>query len=180
MIFTVDMGDLFGHWVPKRWISEVLKACGKYSQHTFQILTKFPHLAFEYMFPNNVWLGTTVTNVDDLIRINSLINSTASVKFVSIEPLHEDIFPKDDFLLSTLRFIDWIIVGAETGPGREKHFPETQWIHNIIRAAREYQIPLFIKDNLLFLDDESTGIEKIQEFPVIANNEADALLKEVV
>jgi len=177
MIFTVDMGDLFGPWVPEEWVNDILDVTKQYKQHIFQFLTKSPQTLKKYKFPRNAWVGTTVTKPDDLIRINILATQCeASTKYVYFEPLLGDIFPENEFLLPTLTFLDWMIVGAMTGSGRKKHFPKVKWVNNVIDAARTYQIPLFIKDNLLFLDDEPTGIEKIQEFPIV-KNEAGASLK---
>lgn len=165
MIFTVDMGDLFGPWVPDEWIQKILDICDTYSKHIFQLLTKFPTRLPEFKYTGNTWVGTTVTDVDSLINVNSLVRCDARVKYLSCEPLKEDIFPKDEFLLPTLKFIDWIIVGAQTGKGRKKNFPKKKWVDNIIRAAGAYKIPIFIKENLLSLNDRPTGIERIQEYP---------------
>lgn len=164
-IFICSTHELFGHWIPYEWIQEILDTCKKNPQHTFQILTKRPQRTLEFHFPDNIWVGTTVTDVNSLINVNSLIRCDARIKFVSFEPLLEDVLPRDDFLLPTLKFIDWVIVGALTGPGRKKHFPRKEWVNNIIRGARAYKLPVFIKDNLLTLDGVRTDIEELREYP---------------
>lgn len=167
MLFVVDMGELFGPWVPQQWIERILIVVQKYPQHIFQFLTKYPQTLSQYEFPQNAWVGTTVTTIDEVLKMNILATKCkAKIKYISFEPLLSDIFPKDDFLFPMLKFIDWIIVGAQTGPGREKHFPESQWVQNIIRAAGAYDIPIFLKDNLYFKDSLIQTC-KIQEFPEV-------------
>lgn len=164
-VFLCSTHELFGDWIPSDWIQKILDICRSNSQHTFQILTKEPTRLPNFHFSDNIWVGTTVTDVDSLINVNSLIRCDARVKFISFEPLLEDVFPENDFLLPTLRFVNWIIIGAMTGPGRKKHFPDLKWVRNIIRVARAYKLPVFIKDNLLTLNKKPTGLSKIQEFP---------------
>jgi protein gp37 len=55
--------------------------------------------------------------------------------------------------------VNWIIVGAQTGPGAKQ--PKAEWVQEIIDQAREHSIPIFLKDNL-------NWPEKIQEFPEVA------------
>ena len=59
-----------------------------------------------------------------------------------IEPIFED--------LGTLNLekIDWIVIGAETGPAKDKVVPEKRWIMNIVKQADEYGIPVSMKDSL--------------------------------
>jgi len=72
MVFTVDMGELFGPWVPKEWVNKILEVTRQYPQHVFQFLTKFPQTLKNFNFPSNAWVGTTVNTIDDLIRVNIL------------------------------------------------------------------------------------------------------------
>jgi protein gp37 len=62
------------------------------------------------------------------------------VRFVSIEPFLK---PFDVCLLQGL---DWIIIGAMTGP--RKAPPEKEWVDDVLRYARYHDIPVFLKDNL--------------------------------
>ena len=52
--------------------------------------------------------------------------------------------------------MNWVVVGAQTGPGAIK--PKKEWVQNLIDIAREYNVPIFLKDNL-------NWPEKIQEYP---------------
>ena len=58
--------------------------------------------------------------------------------------------------------IDWIIIGAMTGPGSRNHQPQKKWVEEIVERCRESKIPVFMKDNLA----EAWGEDLIQEFPL--------------
>lgn len=172
-IFVSSMGDLFGEWVHPRWIRDVLAVCEECKQHTFLFLTKNPRRYIEFIkfkgevnridFPGNCWVGTTITNQKDADeRLPLLCKSKASVKFVSYEPM----MGRVDISLWTVSgyeeppfddVIDWVIIGAMTGPGAIK--PKPEWIESIIKQCRDAGVPLFIKDNVRWP-------VKIQEFPV--------------
>ncbi len=97
-------------------------------QHTYQILTKRADRMFDYFsknpVPSNVWLGVTVDNQKEgLPRIDKLRQLQASVLFLSVEPLLEDLGEIN------LKNIDWVIVGGESG---NKARPmEKVWVVNI-------------------------------------------------
>ncbi len=171
-IFAVSMGDLFGDWVPMKWIWQILSEADKCSRHTFMFLTKNPQRYLEYSgvklgawphgneeriaFPGNCWAGVSVTDVKSWTWISCRIHHVlAPVKFISIEPLFEDVFKFINANGIPLG-VDWVIVGAQTGPGAVKVKPE--WIERIIVECRDAKVPVFLKDNLGWP-------EKIQEFP---------------
>ncbi|MEO0190718.1 MAG: DUF5131 family protein, partial [candidate division WOR-3 bacterium] len=130
-------------WINK--IFEIIKQC---PHHRFIFLTKVPE-KLNYQFPDNCAVGVTVNRSADLDRIRILKNIVSSVKFVSFEPVYERIKPD-------LSGIQWIMIGAQTGP---KEFqPKKEWIDDIIESARNAKCNVFIKDNL----DYET---KIVEFP---------------
>jgi len=157
MIFTVSMGDLFGDWVPAEWIEAVIKVAEDNPQHVFQFLTKNPIKYYEFKFPKNCWLGTTVTGLDmDSYRIFDLIDNTddKNIRFVSFEPYLKRVD------LNAFRHklqIDWIIIGAQTNPWVP---PIASWVYDLINLAKQNLIPIFLKDNLRWP-------EKIQEWPEV-------------
>ena len=101
-VFLGSMGELFDpdmelvvrkgrHLVgpSQRVVGCVLRACAAHPQHTFQILTKRPDRAAKFVFPPNVWLGTSIANQADADeRIPQLLECKAAVRFVSYEPMH--------------------------------------------------------------------------------------------
>lgn len=149
-VFVCSMADLFGEWVSSETIMEVLDACAKASQHTYLFLTKNPSRYLEFIFPENSWLGfsaSTQKAYSDGMDSMKLIRGN---KFVSLEPLHEQINIKEG--------VDWVIIGAETGKREGKIVPKTTWVHNLIYSLQRSKTPIFLKDNLKWH-------EKIQEFP---------------
>ncbi len=121
-IFVCSMSDLFHSDVPDFFIDKVLETIKQTPQHRYQLLTKRADRMAEYFakheIPANVWLGVTVENGQSKERIDYLRPLKASVKFLSCEPLLEDLGELD------LNGIDWVIVGGESGicarPMKEK------------------------------------------------------------
>ena len=113
-IFVGSMCDLFGDWVSGLFISDVVKLA---ENHQWIFLTKNPIRYEEFIFPDNVWLGTTVTSfttgLDTLIDFHNPLNDNNKM-FLSIEPLLGD-FEKVSF-----SNMDLIIVGAMSGPNAFK------------------------------------------------------------
>ena len=98
-IFVCSMGDLFHEDVPFPIIDEVIERIKLTHRHTYQILTKRPKRAWQYLdstnsryFPSNTWLGVTVCNqaeADEKIPV--LLGIPATVRFVSVEPMLEEV-----------------------------------------------------------------------------------------
>lgn len=115
--FVNSMSDLFHADVPDAYIDQVLDVCRQTPQHTYQVLTKraerLPVFFANRQVPPNVWLGVSVEDrqygvprIDHLRQVVS-----AKVRFLSVEPLLED--------LGTINLsgLHWVIVGGESGPG---------------------------------------------------------------
>lgn len=138
-IFAVDAGDMFGNWVPEEWIEKILTVVKRCSWHTFQFLTKNPERLIKYDFPDNAWVGTSISTDKDRKKADTIKKAKTVVKFLSIEPL-----------LGPVRFdmkgIDWIIIGAQTGNNSVK--PDRKWIDKLVKQARDLNIPLFFKENI--------------------------------
>jgi protein gp37 len=117
-IFVNSMSDLFHKEVPFSFIDSVFDTMERGDWHTYQILTKRSSLLVRYLrrrygggfAPPHIWLGVSVENEDNTVRLTHLKSAQASVKFVSFEPLIGSVGPVD------LKGIDWAIVGGESGP----------------------------------------------------------------
>ncbi len=118
-IFVCSMSDLFHKDVPWKFIARVFDVIDAEKRHTFQVLTKRPERMARfiearnregYPTPPNAWLGTSVEDQAATGRINHLVLASASVRFLSVEPLlgHVD--------LGSLARISWVVVGGESGP----------------------------------------------------------------
>lgn len=160
-IFVCSMADLFGDWVPDKWIKAVFDACEAAPQHRYLFLTKNPNryieLAKKDILPRQHWYGYSATRDDQLWRFHHADECPCVNLFVSIEPILERIQP--DF--STHTPADWVIVGAETGNRKGKVMPDKEWV-NAIRNECEYSgRPIFMKESLR----EIMGEGFRQEFP---------------
>ena len=72
-----------------------------------------------------------------LPRVAHLQQARAKLRFLSIEPLLEDLGEID------FAGIDWIIVGGESGPGARPM--SRDWVLSIREQCRSYDIPFFFK-----------------------------------
>jgi protein gp37 len=140
--FVNSMSDLFHEEMPEEFLDEIFDVIEKSPRHIYQILTKRDKRMAEYFknksVPKNVWLGVTSENKKDgLPRIDSLRNIDATVKFLSIEPLLEDLGKIN------LKGIHWVIVGGESGPKARKM--EESWAINIKDQCKKANVPFFFK-----------------------------------
>jgi len=140
-IFVNSMSDLFHAEVPLAYIQRVFRIMRLAHWHRFQVLTKradrLAELSSLLDWPPNVWMGVSVEQRRYLHRIEELKSTGAQTKFLSIEPLLEDLGIFD------LRGIDWVIAGGESGPGARTMQPE--WARGIRELCQEYQVPFFFK-----------------------------------
>lgn len=158
-IFTCDMGDMWGDWVPEEWIETVMNTIRQCPQHTFLLLTKNPGNYEGRIIPSNCWLGTTVNRQDETDRIYE-VNRVRTfermdalsevIRWISFEPLLNEI----NLCFNRLD-IDWIVIGAQTKPNLQ---PKKEWVEGLIESARDAGIKVFLKNNLHWH-------EKIQEIP---------------
>ena len=146
-IFVCSMADLFGEWVPTRWIVEVLDTCLAAPQHRYLLLTKNPGRYLELdklaLLPHgeNFWYGSTVPDE----TAQAMYPKAEDINtFWSMEPL---LGPVD--ITESEGLPQWIILGAMTGPGSAKRQPKREWVEDIVRAADASEIPVFMKDSLL-------------------------------
>jgi protein gp37 len=141
IIFVNSMSDLFHKDVPLDYIKRCFAVMEEASQHTFQILTKRPdrlaELCHELPWPTNVWMGTSIENSDYSTRIKSLRAVPAHVRFLSVEPLLGPI-PR-----LSLKGINWVIVGGESGPGARPM--KVEWVRQIRDRCVTYGVPFFFK-----------------------------------
>lgn len=113
--FVNSMSDLFHERVPFAYIDQVMAVMEQTPQHTYQVLTKRAARMRKYFSqrqaPVNAWLGVSVEDRKHGVpRIDPLREIPATIRFLSIEPLLEDIGEID------LQGIHWVIVGGESGP----------------------------------------------------------------
>lgn len=140
-IFVCSMSDLFHNEVPFEFIDKVMSTIIRTPQHRYQLLTKRAERMAEYFLthdiPENVWLGVTVEAQSSKSRIDCLRVLNASKRFLSCEPLIEDLGELD------LRNIDWVIVGGESGPKARPM--KKEWIDSIREQTENQGGAFFFK-----------------------------------
>ena len=157
-IFVGSTIDLF-HPLTSIWNKDIFSICSRTPEHTFIFLTKQPQYLHEFSpFPDNCWIGVSATDSKQFIEAHKwLIRINPKVKFISFEPLLEQIKPYDEWLLSVYLgdCADWIIIGSQTQP--TKH-PQLGWVTEIRNAAFTQGIPMFMKEPMAnhygFLEQE--------------------------
>lgn len=140
--FVNSMSDLFHEKMPIEFLDKIMGIIDLTPQHVYQILTKREERMFEYFqnrrVPENIWLGVTVEDKKHGVpRIDKLRNIDASIKFLSVEPLLEDIGNID------LTGIHWVIVGGESGAKARPMKPE--WALNVKKQCEEQNVAFFFK-----------------------------------
>ncbi len=140
--FVNSMSDLFHEDIPDKFLNEVFGVIRATPQHTYQILTKraerLPHYFARRKCPDNVWLGVSVEDrAYGLPRIDQLRQVDARIRFLSVEPLLEDLGDID------LGSIHWVIVGGESGPKARPMRPE--WVENIRHQCDDAGVAFFFK-----------------------------------
>lgn len=144
-IFVNSMSDLFHKEVPRAFIDAVFDTMEAADWHTYQVLTKRSSLLTRYLrhrygeglAPSHIWLGVSIEDSKNLVRLKHLRAAQASMKFISFEPLLAPVGPVD------LSGIDWVIVGGESGPGARAI--EEAWVLEIRDQCRKQKAAFFFK-----------------------------------
>lgn len=177
MYFVCSMGDILHPTVHQSWLHEILNVIRITPQHTYQILTKRPERFFEYdwqcskygwdftnALPQNLWFGVTAENQEMADkRIPMLFHIPAAVRFLSVEPMLEEIalWPylvcrgcgtrkrKNlspgclDCCPEATNMLDWVIIGAESGV-HQRPCP-TYSVYLMVGHCRAKDVPVFVK-----------------------------------
>jgi protein gp37 len=146
IIFVNSMSDVFHENLPMEDIRKVCEVMARAGHHTFQVLTKraarmrdlLSGALREFAELPNVWWGTSVeNNRHGLPRIEHLRQTPAKVRFLSVEPLLEDLGPLD------LTGIHWVIAGGESGAGARPMEPD--WVRSVRDQCQAQGVAFFFK-----------------------------------
>ena len=141
-IFVCSMSDLMHESIAASEILQVLQVMKQAPDHRYYVLTKRAARLIKFLWPASAWVGVTVEHPKYLDRIDRLRDVETNHRFVSFEPLLDwpDEYPIRNLDLSG---IDWVIVGAETGPRkRPMDRKAAAWIRDNCIALG---IPFFFK-----------------------------------
>lgn len=122
-----------------------------YYHHTFLICTKRPKNLFnlwsadgyfnqgEYL--KNIWWGCTIENQKAVDERLPVFLKLQGKKFLSCEPLLENIIIPPD----NLKQIDLVIAGCESGSRKKTRDTEFSWIDNLNTACILSNVPIWVK-----------------------------------
>lgn len=146
MIFVNSMSDLFHKDVPEDYVEAVCRTMERANWHTYQVLTKrssrlrnmlHTRLQFAASLPH-IWWGVSVEDrAHGLPRVEHLRQAPAVVRFLSVEPLLEDLGEIN------LERIHWVIVGGESGPGARPM--QKEWVLSLRDQCERANVPFFFK-----------------------------------
>ena len=141
IVFVNSMSDLFHDLVPLDFIKAVFEVMNLTPQHTYQVLTKRAERLLEISdqlnWTENIWMGVSIENQDYAYRADFLSKTSATTKFLSIEPLIGKIEQIN------MKGIDWVIVGGESG--HKARFIKIDWIEKIQNLCKRLEVPFFFK-----------------------------------
>ena len=140
--FVNSMSDLFHEGVSDDFIDSVFLVIKKTPRHIYQILTKRSERMADYFstreVPDNAWIGVSVEDKKHGVpRISELRRIDAKIRFLSVEPLLEDLGVLD------LNDIHWVIVGGESGPNSRPM--KEEWVLNIKEQCQCATVAFFFK-----------------------------------
>jgi protein gp37 len=145
-VFVNSMSDLFQPEVPDSYIEDVVRVMVEANWHTYQVLTKRSQRLRDMLNGplrfaarhTHIWWGVSVEDKRyGLPRVEHLRKAAAAVRFLSIEPLLEELGSFD------ISGIHWAIVGGESGRGARPM--KQEWVENILRICRDEKVAFFFK-----------------------------------
>jgi protein gp37 len=150
-VFVCSMADLFGKWVPEKWIKAVFAACAKSSQWEYLFLTKWPKRYSMLATLPKAWFGASIIKQADVDRVTRDMTSfdahAGIIRWVSLEPMLEPITFND------ISWCDLMVIGAQTGTHQPDGFvpafqPKFEWVADVVAQCRAAGIPYYLKPNL--------------------------------
>lgn len=152
-VFVNSMSDLFHPRVPYEYVHEIFMVMQRSASehgHVFQVLTKRPGRAVGWWmqygdyYPNgwhpNIWIGTSVENQKYAPRLTVLARLPAPIRFVSAEPLLEQIELTPWLKDGTLQ---WVIAGGESGFGARPM--DLDWVRSLRDQTESFEVAFFLK-----------------------------------
>ena len=155
--------DLFHETVTDVQIDKAFTRMFSRPEHKFFVLTKRPERLQRWVadwnpgwqykgLGRNIWFGVTGENQDQLKhRAWTLLQTFVPHRFVSIEPLLGPVDLNEPELIyegwrkkATIgTYLDFVIVGPETGPKRRECRPE--WIRSVVEQCSSASVPVWVK-----------------------------------
>jgi protein gp37 len=151
-VFVCSMADLFGKWVPDKWIKSVFDAAIESPEWEYLFLTKWPKRYAMLTDLPKAWFGASIIKEGDVERVTKDMTSfdvhAGIVRWVSLEPMLEPI------VFGDLSWCDLVVIGAQTSTRQPDGFvdafsPPFEWVADVVAQCRAAGVPYYLKPNLL-------------------------------
>jgi protein gp37 len=140
-VFVNSMSDVFHEEITDDFVERTWESMNDNQRHRFYVLTKRPmrmvSLSAKLKWTHNIWCGVSVENKNTMWRMYELRRVPCIRKFVSVEPLLEDLGEID------LHGIDWVLCGGESGRGSRPL--KAEWVRNVRDQCVDQGIPFYFK-----------------------------------
>ncbi len=149
-VFVCSMADLFGKWVPDKWIKAVFDKCIENSDWEYLFLTKWPARYAKMPLIPRAWYGASVIQQSDVKRVEFAMQQFSEsdvVRWISLEPMLQPIHFTD------LSWCNLVVIGSQTStrqpdglvPAIAPHF---DWVVDVVNQCRDAGVPYYLKENL--------------------------------
>lgn len=170
VLFVNTHSDTFHEKISFGWIKRMFQHMNQRPDLIFLLLTKRPQIALQHapnlLWTDNIWMGTSIENMDYYGRLETLVKTPARNKFISFEPLLGAIQP--DALLNG---VQWIIVGGESGEYRRPF--GRQWALDLQQWAAKAGTPFYYKQGSSIFPDQDRELngrtydERPEQFKIL-------------
>lgn len=184
------------------WSDFFLEEADEWRDYAWDVIRETPHLIYQILTkrPENikdrlpsdwdvnfkhVWLGVTAENQEQAnIRIPMLLDISASIRFVSVEPMLGEILLQEikkdqeftgclglrtlsgkDYFGKEINKLDWIIVGGESGAKSKVRQMKPEWVQKIYDDCKNSGVPFFFKQWGAHKPKYNSNFELVQQFP---------------
>ena len=151
-VFVCSMADLFGKWVPDKWISDVFNACAETPCWEYLFLTKWPKRYSMLATLPKAWFGASIIKQGDVERVTRDMTAfdvhPGITRWVSLEPMLEPITFGD------LSWCDLMVIGSQTSTTQPEGYvpafaPKFEWVADVVQQCRDQGVPYYLKPNLV-------------------------------
>nr|WP_082700327.1 DUF5131 family protein [Magnetospirillum sp. XM-1]CUW37534.1 conserved protein of unknown function \ len=144
MVFVNSMSDTFHKEVPSDELTKLFDGMNSRPDVIFQILTKRSARMAEMNIPvhKNIWMGVTCGCKASLYRLDDLRRVNAKTRWVSVEPLLEELDLSPWLADGTLQ---WVVVGGQSGATAPQHRLKISWVKKIKDDCQRYGVAFFFK-----------------------------------
>ena len=143
-IFVGSMTDLFQQDMPDEYLGQIFDAMEAARHHQFLVLSKRARRLADWWARRqpgpHIWAGVSVESTDYLWRVDAIRDVPADVRWISAEPLLEDLTPDLD-----LTGISWVVVGGESGSKAVARSMDETWVRAIYDQCRRDSVSFFFK-----------------------------------